>query len=439
MQLRLKGFVGIEPLISNAEGVVAPIGEISTKSLTYAKDVGQYNSDVHPTLTYFSFHAKDGQGAKVLVPPIMQGHIFDMADWINTSQRVNGAPINREDFLAAMTQQWSSTTTSLNCGEMIQIDVGFFFPEWVAFQKTDLDPASGIEGNLTTLWFCDASFQGQFDDYEITVVPPVTNMDVFFQGKAQVVAALAAQGMSQVLQRLQVAKDGSPETILTGENFDWIEPITGNKVSTSWSLLIYGQAGDDLDAIRQAIRDHIAANSTHTEEEWRAIFPDIYKNTEFVVFPRWSLWAIPDRQLFQGIHSPIVKLRDAVDYLKAALPGFGATWVESHATAIPCNYKSLTLLLTSGPDNRAGTSNISDLYPDLMNVPTSDTLWSMMADDTREWVLGLQEMVQAAEVMGPYTDVPPGLRRTTRSGVIYVTKKFKDVNFLVASKGTAPQ
>lgn len=438
MQLRLKGFVGIESLISNQEGQVAPIGELSTQARTYAKDVGIYNSDTHPTLSYYSFHAVDGLGANVGVAPVMQGQIFEVANWINTTQRLNGAAQTREDFLLAYTQQWSPTCTNLNCGEMVAIEVGFYFPEWVSFQKNDLLPDAGIEENLTTLWFSDASFRSQFDEYEITVVPPVENLNVFFSGKAQVLAALAAQGIGATLLRLQNAKEGHPETIASGENFDWIDPATQQHVPTNWSLLIYGAAGDDLDAIRQAIRDYIAANSTHTEDEWKVIFPDIYKNTEFVIFPAWSEWAIPDRALFQGVHSPVVKLKSALQYLKDALPSFTAAHIDVHGVAIPCNYKSLTLLLTSSPDNRIGTTDITDLYPDIINVPTSDTLWEMMAADTRAWIEGVQKMVMTAETMGPYTDVPTGFRRTMRDGVIYITKKFNDVNFLVASKASAP-
>lgn len=438
MQLRLKGFVGIESLISNTEGIVAEVGELSTQARTYAKDVLYYYTPLYSALEFACFHSKDGAGAKVPVPPVMQGHVFDVANWINTSQRLNGSPQNREDFLAAYVQQYGGTSTNLDCGLMKQIDVGFYFPEWVSFQKTNLDPAGGIEENLTTLWFADESFRSQYDDYEITVVPPVANLNVFFSGKAQVVAALAAQGIGATLQRLQDAKEGHPETISSGENFDWIDPATQQRVPTNWSLLIYGAAGDDLDAIRQAIRDYIAANNTHTEDEWKVIFPDIYKNTEFVIFPNWNAWAIPDRALFQGVHSPVVKLKASLQYLKDALPTFLPTWIDTHGVAIPCNYKSLSLFLTSSPDNRVGTTDITDLYPDIINVPTSDTLWEAMAADTRAWLEGVQKMVMTAETMGPFTDLPTGFRRTTRAGIIYITKKFNDVNFLVASKGTAP-
>ena len=133
-----------------------------------------------------------------------------------------------------------------------------------------------------------------------------------------------------------------------------------------------------------------------------------------------------------------MNLTEALTYLQAALPAFSSIYVTQHATAMPCNYKSLTLLLTSSPDNRVGTQDITEIYPDILNIPTSDTLWESMAQDTRDFLEGLQEMVMTAENIGPYTDVPIGQRRTTRDGIIYVSKKFGDVNYLVASKNTAP-
>lgn len=438
MQIRLKGFVGIETLISNTEGVVAPAGEISTLALTYSKDVGIYNSDTYATLTYYSFHCRNELGAKLIVPAVMKGHVFEMANWVNTSQRAGGSPQTRTAFLAALVQQWSGTAINLNCGEMVQVETGLFFPEWVSFQKTNLDASTGITGNLTTLWFSDSAFRNQYDESEITVIPPVDNLEVFFAGKAQVQAALAARDLPTTLEKVEVAKGGKPETIISSENFNWVDIATAQTVKTSWMLLIYGAAGDDLDQIREAIRNYIAANSTRSEAEWKQIFPDIYKNTEFVIFPQWHLWAIPDRQLYQGTHSPVLNLKAGINYLKAAVPSFGATHLETYGAAMPCQYKSLTLLLTPSPDNRINTQQITQVYPDIINVPTSDALWESMAEDTKDFLEGLHQMVITAETMGAYTDVPQGFRRTTRSGVIYVSRKYKEVNYLVAAKSTAP-
>jgi hypothetical protein len=438
MQLRLKGFVGIESLVSNTKGVISAVGELSTLSLTYSKDVGLYNSTAPSGYNYYSFLCAFDNGVAATVPLSIEQDIFQLAAWVYNKQILNGAPSTRFDFLNDLVEQFQSTSTAINCGEMIQVDSNFFFPEWITWKKNDLPEGDPAQDNAITVWFADASFSSQYDEYAITVVAPVDNLELFFNSKAALLAALNSRPLSETMLKIQEAKGGYPESILSGESFDWVDPVTSSRHSTNWTLLIYGGNGDDVDAIRQAIRDFLSAHSTRTEAEWRAVFPDIYKNTEFLIYPRWANYAIADMQLFQGIHSPISNLRKEINYLKQVQPGLSAEHIESHATALPCNYKSLNLLFIAGPDNRDSIYDIKMVYPDLLNVPTNDTLWTMMSSDTRAWVTGIQEMLMIAETVGTYTDMPTGLRKVARAGVIYVTKKFGNINFLVASKATTP-
>lgn len=438
MQLRLKGFVTIESLISNVESIIAPVGEISTRSLTYAKDKGIYNSATKTAYSYYSFLSAFEGGITTVVPDALQGQIFAFSDWIYQKQKVNGSPSSRFEFLTDMVNQFTSEATSLNCGEMIEISSGFFFPEWVSWSKSDLPQDDPAKDNLITVWFSDASFGQQYDEFAIEVIPPLESLATFFSGKSAVVAALAARTLGQTLMKVQEAKGGHPETIVSGENFDYVDPISGSRTPTNWTLLIYGQKGDDIDAIRESIRDHIAANSTQPEADWRAIFPDIYKNTEFLIYPRWKNYAIADRVLLAGTYSPVVSLKRELDYLKVVQPGLLAAHIDAHATVIPSNYKSLALLLIGGPDNRDSIYDITRIYPDIINVPTSDTLFESMSFDTREWILGIERMIIIAETVSAYTDMPLGIRKVIRAGVIYVTAKFGNTNYLIASKMTTP-
>ncbi len=438
MQLRLKGFVGIETLISNVDGVVAPVGELSTLSRTYSKDVGVYPSISDPAYTYYSFLCSFADASKTTVPALLQGQIIAMAKWIYQKQIINGAPSDRIEFLEDLIEQFDTGITGLNCGEMIQIDTNFFFPAWITFRKTDMPALDPAEDNIVTVWFADAAFKAQYDEFSITVVPPLTPLELFFNGKTAVLAALAARSLTETMLKVQEAKEGYPESILSAENFDYVDPVSGSRHPTNWTMLIYGAEGDDIDAIRDAIRAYIADNSARPEADWREIFPDIYKNTEFVVYPRWKLWGIPDMQLYEGTHSPIIQLKKELDYLKVVQAGLPPLHIDAHGAVIPCNYKSLSLLLISSPDNRDNLFDISQVYPDIINVPTSDTLFAAMNAETRDWILGIQEMLMIAETVGTYTDMPPGFRKVARTGVIYVTKKFKNINYLVASKATTP-
>ena len=441
---KLKGFMAIESLVLNDEGAISPIGELSTYALTFAKDKGMYTSVSAPLLTLYSFHsALDTPDAPAMpVPLLISEHAFNMVDWLYHKQMAPGAPILRQALLGDLIQQYLSSTTGLNCGELIEVTTGVWLPEWVSWKLVDVDGSSPAHDNEVIIWLSNDAFIAQYDNSSITVVPPLRLLDVFFGEKSAIVAALAARPLSQTMLDVQAAKEGFPETVVAAESFDWVDPANpATRISTNWTFLIYGAAGDNEDSIREAIRAYIAANSTHTEAEWKAIFPDIYKNTEFLIFPRWHNYAVADRVLQEGTYSPVVNMRQELIWLKQRLTeanGYSAAFVENHTTALPCNYKSLALLITPGPDNRNAIFDILRVYPDIINVPTSDTLFELMAYATKEWLLGLNRLLVVAEKATAYSSLPSGMHRLVRHGVMYITGRFNTISYLVATKGTTP-
>jgi hypothetical protein len=435
----LKGFLGIESLVLNEAGVTSPIGEISTYSLTYSKNVGLYPSQLHPQLMLYAFSSHLTAGVPVLVPTEISDSVFEMGSWTHAKQTTPGASSSQASFLQDFVQQFSAAATMLDCGQMVQVTGDVWFPEWVSWKLTGLPVGHPAADNTIFLWLSDESFSHQYDEYAIVVVPPLANIDAFFAGAVSVKAALEARTLTQVMTEAQLAKDGYPESIMAAESYDYVDLTKPtNRLPTAWTLLIYGKAGEDVDAIREAIRAYIAAHSSHTEAEWQQIFPDIYKFTEVVIYPRWHNYAIADRALQRGIYSPAVRLKDELVYLKARLPAFPAAFVDTYASVIPCNYKSLALLLIGTPDNRNALYSIATLYPDLINVPTSDTLFEMMAESTQNWVLAMERAIVAAESLTTYADVPSGLRKVNRNGILYVTARIDNVTYLVASKATTP-
>lgn len=436
---QLKAFVSIETLIANDAGVISPVGELSSFSQTYTKERGVYNLDAYPLLTLHAFKSAYTDTGFAKVPSLVQHAVLALSDWMLTTQMLPGSVQTRTAFLTLLIEQFSATATSLNCGEMVLLEGDVWFPEWISWQQTDLPSAQPASTNALMVWFSDASFRQQYNEYEIVVVPPLLPLDRFFAGASAVRADLSARLLPAILSDIQTARNFIPESVMSGESFDYVDPTNPtNRVSTSWTLLIYGKSGDNLDAVREAIQAYIAANSTHSVTEWKLIFPDIYKTTEFLIYPRWHNYAIPDRMLQAGIYSPVVSLKKEVDYLKAVLPLIEPTHIETHAAVLPCTYKSLALLLLAGPDNRNGKFAITLVYPDIINVPTSDTLFEAMAESTQEWVLQMERMVIAAESMTTYSDPPDGFRKVLRAGVLYVTAKINNIAYLVASKASTP-
>lgn len=434
---KFKGFIGIESLVNNSQGFNSTIGEISTQSLTYAKEKGVYTSTAYPQLTLYSFSSKNDSTGAVSVPTNISSVIFAHTSWAHLKQIAIGAPIDRSVFLADYVAQFGDTASNIDCGEMVLWKNNQWFPEWISWKVLGLAASDQAVNNSIMVWFSDLSFNQQYDEFSITVVPPLGTIDTFFSGKSAVAAALAARTLTLTLGNVQTAKGGYPETIVCADTFDYVDPTNAaNRIPTGWTLLIYGKAGNDSDAIRAAIRAYITAHTSHTEAEWRTIFPDIYKATEFLIFPRWRNVAIPDRALQEGIYSPVISLRKELDNIKLRLPGVTSAHIEAHTQVLPCNYKSLALVIVGGPDNRNLLYDITQVYPDLLNLPTSDTLFESMGEATQQWILLITRVLIAAERTTTYSDIPTEFQRVARAGVIYVSASVGNVAYLVATKNS---
>lgn len=439
MTYQFKGFINYKALVRNAKDDDSAVGEISTQSLTYSRDIGVYNDPTYPDVRVYSFASKVLETGPVAIPELILERVSQIADWIFTKQMAGSAPTTRAPFLADLTAQYTATANSIDCGEMVNGSPGVFFPEWVRLSLSDVPEEHLAHENTLMFWLVDASFRNQYDERELAVVPPLPNIDVFFQGRAAVAAALAAYSQTDIYQAIEVAKGGDPITFLSGDRYDYVNPVNANdRLPTVWTLLGWGKAGDDIDVQRQTVRDYITEHSTHTENEWRQIFPDIFQATEILVFPRWFNYAIEDMSHTQGVYSPTVSLKKELDYVKLRLPTVDAAHIDANTQVIPTQYKSLALVCVGGPDNRQQLYSVTKLFPDLLNVPTSDSGWAMQSPKTAEWVQLMARVLLEAERATAYSDLPTGMRKVTRSNVMYITAKYDNVQYLVASKGSTP-
>jgi hypothetical protein len=432
----LKGFITVDGLANSLPQSVAPIGEISSLSLTFAQGVGEYSGLPQP-YTLRSFTSKTASGAQP-VPSSLLTQIFAIVTWAFQLQQSQTPAVSSTAFNAAMTAQFGSTATSIGVGNMIN-NGSFPFPEFISFVNPTLVTNDPAAGGAVKLWFADASFQSQYDDYTITVVPPLPNLNTFMGGAIAVKAALSSYTQGQWLNAIQTAKGIYPETEVISQSYDYVNPLdVTDQTTTYWGIIIYGAAGNNVDAIRQAVQDYIAANSTYPEANWRVIFPEIYTSTEFLMFPRWNDYAIPNLILTQGGYSAIVSMNKQLTYLKTILPDVADGFIDAHTSLIPTNYKSVEVLVLPSTTNATPDLDILNIFPDLMNVPTTDTLFNLMAAKTRGWVSLILEMLIVAEQATVQSTLPAGMSTAIRDNILFVASEYAGITYLIATKGSTP-
>lgn len=428
----LKGFATHGLFVNNTPGQVNPIGEISTDSRTYSQEVGQYVDVANaPNVTLLSFLSATN-GTPQVVDPALATRVLQICAWFYNQTIQHAGQQYSDQLLNGALTQFAAIANTFASGNMVT-DGTHWMPEWVSWTDT------ANPGSFIRIWFVDTSFQSEYDEYSFVIVPPITPLDDFFKAASNVQAEVSAVTQTQLFLNIQAAKTASngvvsPESDIISMTFNWHDPLNPtNLIPTNWVLLLYGMAGDNVDAISDALEAYILANSSHTRDDWVKIFPDIFKRTEFVLVPRWDKYAIPDRQVGTGIYSPVANLTDAL----AMLPQFAsypAAHINAHATAMGHPYKSLSILAIGSDQNRNNLYELTNVFPDLISVSSTSTDFARMSQYTQTFLLSLAKMLLVAETMTQYSSIPLGFTKLIRNGVLYIVYNYDTIDYLVAAK-----
>lgn len=450
----LKGFVGYGALASNVPNVVSPLGELSVYSETFAKDRLLFGDTTNTSpetsikISVFSSLRAD-TGAQIAVPEKFAETLNEVSRWAY-AQALNGQfSADTEGFRQQLLAEFDGLIFDVTVGAMVQQST-IWLPSFVTFY-IDKDQYAGytwptgseyLDKPRLKLWFSDAAFSSQYDEFKLEFIAPVDNLDDLFLTSDQVLQRVRARTAVQLTQKIQTLADRKPYTILKSIPFTYHDPLDEEYTfSTDWTFLIYGAAGDNIDAIKEELSQWILDNSTHTREEWVSIFPDIFTSTEFIITPMWNQHAVPNMTLDAGVYSPSVRVQRALDVANGTCVGtnYNAVHIGGNLCVVSCMYKSISLLICGGPENRDGNARFDREYPDYMAVVTSSPDFNRMQPATQAWINKIYEMLVVAEEMTEFSDIPLGMTRLKRrhpngTQVMYVVATINDVQYLMVSK-----
>ncbi len=452
----LKGFFAYGALADNDPNEVALLGELSVWSRTYSKDrllfsVGSGgNPSTSVDTTIFSSKRADTD-VQVPVPVPYANLLTDIARWCYLQATTGIFTSNPEVFRQQILTEYSGRIRDVQVGPMLQ-QGSIYLPEFVVFYFVP-DAVSEswgserdyLDESRVKIWFSDDAFSRQFDEYEIEFIAPIPNLDDFFLLADQVTTRVNARTIPELTDQVREIAARNPYTILRSDIFTYHDPLVGSDytLDTTWTFIIYGAGGNNIDAIKEALIEWILDNSTHTREEWAEIFPDIFTSTEFIITPMWNQYAVPNMTLQEGVFSPTVNVQRALEIARVTSTGtnYTETHVDQVLAVVGCTYKSLGLLAVGGPENRNGINRFERQWPDYMAVATTSIDFNRMQPDTQQWVMLLYQMLAVAEDMTEFSDIPltmTRLRRTAPGGetVLYLVSSYKNVQYLVVARSS---
>ncbi len=428
----LKGFVEIDSLQDLTPGVTAPLGELSLWSMTYTKDKSEFSHTDFPGYRLTVFNFTDSSGNILTPTEAFVKEISQIVQYAMNYTALNMMPYDVSNFEATMVADAVNNATSLLIGPLYSNNQ-IALPEWISWNSI------AQAGVSVKIWLCDTAFRNQYDLFDITPVAPLSNLDDFFKTPNQVKTALGNVTVSQMMDAIQLAKAGNPETYIRTISFNYISPVLGaDPIPTNWSVLIYGLQGDNVDAIKEYLQNYILTNSTHGRADWETIFPDIFKNTEFTILPRWDKMAIEDLAVQTGIYGSITDPKESITYAKNNISYYTQEWIDDNVEVIPFPYRYISLVIVGGPNNTIGSQHFKEIFSDYIPAGTTSLEFNRMVSKTQQWMLYIEQMLLIAENLDSYLTIPDPIRVIKRDGVKCLSLYYEEVEYLVALKDTTP-
>jgi hypothetical protein len=429
MSLVVKGFIANATKVNNnfsgGKGIISTYGELSPDSKTFAKELGFYPKSNTP-LVPITFTCKDENNVKQVLPNEHIALIHDVAAWLYAQGKLIPVPTLNELIYKFNIAFSARHVTDVEFGEMTA-DTVDNLPMFVAFM---------FNADYIQFWFGDEWFNAQYDDYEHVYLPALDPVDDFWLAGSIVAQKLKLNDLVKHDERVQELRDGYPPTVVRTTMYEYFDPQNPLHIEkTYWTVLIYGPAGDNIDAIQDGLADYVLDHSTHTREEWITIIPDLFKRSEFYIVPQWDNIAIETTMTNdRGIYSAVSTTKKAIGRLVTIASEYSQMHVTNYAQTWPHHYKPVSIYSIANVETRGNKYSITDWYPDYIPVSSTSLDWNRMQPLTQEWAMMLSELLYLAETLTKYKAIPRKFSKVKRNGMTYVVGIHNRLKFLVYAK-----
>ena len=300
-------FANIQSMIDNAVGKVAPLGEMSPTAAAFSKEHGFYSDSAtapYANLICFRSTTEDDTTHNVSLTPIPSNYsaaLLQVANWFAQSA-INGQFTNDSSLTAQNFTAEFPNFTLLDIGKMYSNSKNQWLPGSVTVKLKNTS-----EDNYLRVWFVDAAFRAEYSFYTIEILPPLSPIDEMTKDWEVTIPALQALTIEGQIKKAKQKWAAGVNPVLDAKAFEWYDFEDATQHAPApFVYAIWGAAGANDDAKREATRAWILANSTYGQDRWEVHFPDLFIPTEFYLGPRWDRLAGPQQTLVDGLYRPDV-------------------------------------------------------------------------------------------------------------------------------------
>lgn len=426
-------FCKIQDLIIN--GSTSALGELTNKTESYAKEPDFYYKAGKPT-ELIGFRGVSDTSKYEQIPASHSGPIIDMMSWLFDQANKGNTTESAQSCLQLLKATYTAGWEWISVNQMVTNNA-IWLPSSINFTYS-----VGAVKHEFKIWFANDYFSVEFPYREIYVIHPIPIQDIDFLADSnykQVADRLAQETTDKVQDRVDAVLGGKgnyqPYTDRIVMSFDVYDTINVGKFNRAhWTIIYYGNPNDAEEETYEKIKECILNNSKHTEDEWADIIPDLFNPLEFAVVPYWNEAGLVNETIAGSTYTPIFTFKDGDVLPKRYAALWGEAAVIESLQIVPHLYKSAKMAFVGKPKNHNDRTHITQIYPDYQLIPSTDSQAGMMGKETTKFILDLEEMLAAGEVVTPNGMPPKGIQRVTKDGKLYITRRSSKVKITMITR-----
>lgn len=395
----LQGFYLMPEVADNSEtGKIALFGELASITRTFTKDEKNFADPLYPGVELVTFQTVDELKVSVTPGSAFQKTVVALGAWILGQYKGNRIPTNARlrDFINAIIVEFPSLE-DVKIGNISANETGTRnCINWISFTLAD-----GNNKWNTKIWCSNTAMYNEYEGGELHVFPPITPVDGLQNSHSTVVQLLNKVKPMAVVEQMDSLQGRYRATSTRSVQLIWRDPNDSSVTEeTTWYVVAYGNLINDLDLIKNAIRDYLSQHSAY--QNWDKVYPELYSSNEFVYIPLYDDVAFPESAIEDGGLNSIVRTGNLTAIAQARIPnGYSQTanintFMAEHMSIMTHTYRTSMIITLANPANRNTIFKLKQLYPDYRALPSTDIDFDRMAEQTKDWSIGLSKALELA-------------------------------------------
>jgi len=425
MNVFIKGFGRLNAYLDTVDGGISPVGELSTQSKTFSIDKDVLRDPTKDAGEAVIFHSKGEDKSDYAIPTSFKDEILDIIETVNGFDDQSTAEAQFNAVFNA--KPWTDVVIGPSVlGNAQNI------PAYVLF-KTVI----GLDTIEFKLWFADSTFQTEYDEWSILLVPPVDDLNSLWGTYADVSNALVNVKLTDRLSKVEPLKAGNPETKLMGSTITWQDRADNSRLlQTEWTVIGYGPKSSAQENIMEAVREYLVDNSSYTIEQWVEHFPEIVALDSYTFIPLWDQPAISVAGQSESVFNPSIAYADVVPRTQLVIPALSETEIQNRADITSILYKSIGFIVMGEAANAVDAIRFTDRFTDYAVLATNDANINRLSETTKQVIQGLERLARQCEVDDGISALPADMNRITTGQLTLVTLTIGTAQLKMGTKNS---